>query len=242
MAACLVPCCRSGLQTVVVTTVFGEQYSDDGGKTFANSTGGGVSMSVRFLGANGDGGMKYGAAGTYMGPDLEQIQGTSYCYFCYCRRAYGQSIALFRFCNACGVRGCLGETSKENSLEGLSSSRPVPFAPVQVSACPSTVARPSRRTTLAWTPSRASVPSRRTRRGTSPQVRPKTQPALCGFVPVRGVRPAEGCFSAVSPLFRSSCASHLALVFFRSCHVPAWGLVCVTGVRHVAGRERRRSD
>ena len=62
------------LQSAVATTVFGEIYSDDAGKTWHNSTGGGVSMSVRFLGVNGDGGMKYACAGTYFNDKLQQVQ------------------------------------------------------------------------------------------------------------------------------------------------------------------------
>ena len=62
------------LQSAVATTVFGEIYSDDAGKTWHNSTGGGESMSVRFLGVNGDGGMKYACAGTYFNDKLQQVQ------------------------------------------------------------------------------------------------------------------------------------------------------------------------
>ena len=62
------------LQSAVATTVFGEIYSDDAGKTWHNSTGGGESLSVRFLGVNGDGGMKYACAGTYFNDKLKQIQ------------------------------------------------------------------------------------------------------------------------------------------------------------------------
>jgi len=62
------------MDTVVVATVFGEQYSNDSGKTFYPSKGGGVTMSVKFIGQNGDGGMKYGLAGTYL-RGLTQVQG-----------------------------------------------------------------------------------------------------------------------------------------------------------------------
>jgi hypothetical protein len=37
------------------------------GKTFNPSLGGGLSQSVRYLGKDGDGGEKFGVAGTYRG-------------------------------------------------------------------------------------------------------------------------------------------------------------------------------
>jgi hypothetical protein len=52
-------------QTVVVSSVFGELYSDDNGRTFNPSYGGGQSQSVRYLGKDGDGGHKFGCTGTY---------------------------------------------------------------------------------------------------------------------------------------------------------------------------------
>lgn len=55
----------TGVQTVVVSSVFGELYSDDGGNSFQPSTGGGTSQSVRYLGVNGDGGQKFGVTGQY---------------------------------------------------------------------------------------------------------------------------------------------------------------------------------
>jgi len=51
--------------SIVVSSVFGELYSDDSGATFSQSVGGGQSQSVRYLGANGDGGLKYGVTGIY---------------------------------------------------------------------------------------------------------------------------------------------------------------------------------
>jgi hypothetical protein len=53
------------VQTIVVAGVLGELYSDDGGKTYQPSTGGGTSQNVRYLGTNGDGGLKFGVAGQY---------------------------------------------------------------------------------------------------------------------------------------------------------------------------------
>jgi photosystem II stability/assembly factor-like uncharacterized protein len=53
--------------TVIVSSIFGELYSNDDGKTFQRSTGGGLSQNVRYLGTNGDGGQKFGCAGTYFG-------------------------------------------------------------------------------------------------------------------------------------------------------------------------------
>ena len=49
-------------QTIVVASVFGELYSTNDGASFAGSTGGGTSQSVRFVGVNGDGGEKFGTA------------------------------------------------------------------------------------------------------------------------------------------------------------------------------------
>lgn len=51
--------------TVVVSSVFGELYSDDAGASFSPSVGGGTSQSVRFLGINGDGGKSFGVTGQY---------------------------------------------------------------------------------------------------------------------------------------------------------------------------------
>ena len=42
--------------------MFGELYSTNDGASFAGSTGGGTSQSVRFVGVNGDGGEKFGTA------------------------------------------------------------------------------------------------------------------------------------------------------------------------------------
>ena len=52
-------------QSIVVSSIFGELYSDNGGKSFAPSTGGGTSQSVRYIGTNGDGGLKFGVTGQY---------------------------------------------------------------------------------------------------------------------------------------------------------------------------------
>lgn len=52
-------------QTIVVSSIFGELYSDDAGKSFKPSTGGGTSQSVRYIGVNGDGGLKFGVTGQY---------------------------------------------------------------------------------------------------------------------------------------------------------------------------------
>jgi len=51
--------------SVVVSTVFGELYSTDAGKTFQFSTGGGSSQSVRYIGTDGEGGLSFGVAGQY---------------------------------------------------------------------------------------------------------------------------------------------------------------------------------
>ena len=63
-------------QTIVVSSVFGELYSDDGGATWAHSTGGGPSQSVRYFGTTGDGGKKFGVAATY-GPPGQWKQGVN---------------------------------------------------------------------------------------------------------------------------------------------------------------------
>jgi hypothetical protein len=52
-------------QTIVVAGIFGELYSDDGGLSYNPSFGGGFSQCVRYLGTNGDGGLKFGVAGQY---------------------------------------------------------------------------------------------------------------------------------------------------------------------------------
>jgi len=57
--------CDAAVNSVVVSSVFGELYSDDAGHTFKRSIGGGLSQSVRFVGLNGDGGHKYGVTGQY---------------------------------------------------------------------------------------------------------------------------------------------------------------------------------
>jgi hypothetical protein len=59
----LIVCPR--LQSVVVSSIFGELYSDDAGQSFKPSTGGGTSQSVRYIGVNGDGGLKFGVTGQY---------------------------------------------------------------------------------------------------------------------------------------------------------------------------------
>jgi hypothetical protein len=43
------------VQSIVVSSILGELYSDDAGASFQQSTGGGTSQSVRFIGTNGDG-------------------------------------------------------------------------------------------------------------------------------------------------------------------------------------------
>jgi hypothetical protein len=53
------------VQSIVVSSIFGELYSTNDGTTFQGSTGGGTSQSVRFVGVNGDGGEKFGVTGTY---------------------------------------------------------------------------------------------------------------------------------------------------------------------------------
>jgi len=55
----------AALNTVVVSSIFGELYSDDAGGSFQPSVGGGTSQSVRFLDTNGDGGLKFGVTGQY---------------------------------------------------------------------------------------------------------------------------------------------------------------------------------
>lgn len=57
--------CDAADETIVVSSVFGELYSDDGGNSFTQSVGGGQSQSVRFLGKDGSGGKKFGVAGTF---------------------------------------------------------------------------------------------------------------------------------------------------------------------------------
>lgn len=52
-------------QTIVVSSIFGELYSTNGGASFSQSLGGGTSQSVRYLGVNGDGGLKFGVTGQY---------------------------------------------------------------------------------------------------------------------------------------------------------------------------------
>ncbi|EGD79233.1 hypothetical protein PTSG_09954 [Salpingoeca rosetta] len=52
---------------IVVTSIFGELYSDDDGNSFHLSVGGGMSQSARYIGVNGDGGKRFGVAGTYHG-------------------------------------------------------------------------------------------------------------------------------------------------------------------------------
>ena len=52
-------------QTIVVSSIFGELYSDNAGASFSPSVGGGTSQSVRYLGVNGDGGLKFGVTGQY---------------------------------------------------------------------------------------------------------------------------------------------------------------------------------
>jgi hypothetical protein len=48
-----------------VSSLFGELYSTDAGRSFQLSRGGGVSQSVRYIGLNGDGGKKFGVTGQY---------------------------------------------------------------------------------------------------------------------------------------------------------------------------------
>eukprot|EP00567_Pseudictyota_dubia_P005918 CAMPEP_0197455168 /NCGR_PEP_ID=MMETSP1175-20131217/40067_1 /TAXON_ID=1003142 /ORGANISM="Triceratium dubium, Strain CCMP147" /LENGTH=300 /DNA_ID=CAMNT_0042988955 /DNA_START=8 /DNA_END=906 /DNA_ORIENTATION=+ len=55
--------------SIVVSSVFGELYSDDGGDSFQPSLGGGQSQSVRYLGPTGDNGQKFGVTGFYGGVD-----------------------------------------------------------------------------------------------------------------------------------------------------------------------------
>ena len=54
--------------TVIVTSVFGELYSIDGGKTWGHSFGGGLSQSIRYIGAISEGdGLHFGIAGAHGG-------------------------------------------------------------------------------------------------------------------------------------------------------------------------------
>lgn len=54
--------------TVIVTSIFGELYSLDQGKTFRLSLGGGLSQSVRYIGSIGEGdGLHFGIAGQHNG-------------------------------------------------------------------------------------------------------------------------------------------------------------------------------
>lgn len=55
-------------ETVVVTGIPQEMYSEDGGKTWEHSIGGGISQSVRYIGplAEGDG-LHFGVAGQHLG-------------------------------------------------------------------------------------------------------------------------------------------------------------------------------
>lgn len=57
--------CDAALNSIVVSSVFGELYSTDAGRTFQLSRGGGLSQSVRYIGLNGDGGKKFGVTGQY---------------------------------------------------------------------------------------------------------------------------------------------------------------------------------
>ena len=146
------------VQSVVASTVFGEIYSDNAGKTWHNSTGGGVSLSVRFLGQNGDGGMKYACSGTYFNDKLQQIQ-------------VGTRAPL----TACvGLKGNPGCCRAVRLLSPALISRPglpPPLAAPRVWASPWTVVRRSRRTTPTWTALPGSAPSPRTPRGMWRQVR-----------------------------------------------------------------------
>jgi len=51
--------------TIVISSIFGELYSTDAGASFQASTGGGTSQSVRYIGTDGDGGLKFGVTGQY---------------------------------------------------------------------------------------------------------------------------------------------------------------------------------
>jgi len=55
----------AALNTVVISGALGELYSDNAGESFQPSTGGGTSQSVRYIGVNGDGGLKFGVTGEY---------------------------------------------------------------------------------------------------------------------------------------------------------------------------------
>ncbi len=59
--------------SIVVSSPFGEMYSDDAGASFSASFGGGTSQSVRYIGVNGDGGLKFGVTGTYF-----SVEGVSF--------------------------------------------------------------------------------------------------------------------------------------------------------------------
>ena len=52
---------------IVVTSIFGELYSDDDGNTFHLAVGGGMSQSARYVGVNGDGGKRFAVTGSYGG-------------------------------------------------------------------------------------------------------------------------------------------------------------------------------
>jgi hypothetical protein len=56
-----------------VSSIFGELYSDDAGQSFKPSTGGGTSQSVRYVGVNGDGGLKFGVTGQYGAVNGERL-------------------------------------------------------------------------------------------------------------------------------------------------------------------------
>jgi len=57
--------------SALVTSVFGEMYSDDGGNTWGHSRGGGISQCARHFGAGKDG-QKFGTAGQY---DAQKFNG-----------------------------------------------------------------------------------------------------------------------------------------------------------------------
>jgi photosystem II stability/assembly factor-like uncharacterized protein len=57
--------CAAAEKTIVISSIFGELYSNDDGKSFRPAYGGGMSQSVRYFGKNGDGGHKFGCAGSY---------------------------------------------------------------------------------------------------------------------------------------------------------------------------------
>eukprot|EP00039_Didymoeca_costata_P017967 m.331551 g.331551 ORF g.331551 m.331551 type:complete len:417 (-) comp16753_c0_seq1:51-1301(-) len=61
-------------ETVIVTSVFGELYSNDGGKTFKHSIGGGTSQSVRYVGHLGEGdGLHFGIAGAKIAGNQQMV-------------------------------------------------------------------------------------------------------------------------------------------------------------------------